>query len=102
TGRGKRAAAAGHVPATRHLAARLRGAAGAGHVHARRRDLLLPAPGRPDRRAGTGWGAGRGPAARGGPAVMIPLRVLEEIVDRSGVDRKSTRLNSSHEWISYA
>src|SRR6266699_5843716 len=29
--------------------------------------------------------SGRGPAARGGPAVMIPLRVLEEVIDRSGV-----------------
>ena len=32
-------------PAARDLAGRLRGAAGAGHVHARGRDQLLPAPG---------------------------------------------------------
>ena len=60
-------------------------AARPGHVHARRRDHLLPAAGRPARQPGTRRGAGRGPAARGGPAPMIPLPVLEEIVDRSGV-----------------
>ena len=53
-------AAAGHLPAAGDLAGRLRGAAGAGHVHARGRDQLLPAarvtwspgwsrPGRPTR-----------------------------------------------------
>ena len=41
---------AGHLPAARHVAGRLRGTAGAGHVHARRRDQLLPAARRPDRR----------------------------------------------------
>jgi DDE_Tnp_1-associated len=46
-----RAAAAGHLPAARDLAGRLRGSAGAGDVHARGRDQLLPAARRPDRRA---------------------------------------------------
>ena len=36
-------------------------------------------------RPGTRHGAGRGPAARGGPAPMIPLPVLEDIVDRAGI-----------------
>ena len=84
-GRRGRAAPAGHLPAARHLAGRSRGPARPGHVHARRRDHLLPAARRPARRPGTRRGAGRGPAARGGPAVMIPLPVLEEIVDRSGI-----------------
>ena len=42
-----RACPAGHLPAARDLAGRLRRAAGAGHVHARRRDQLLPAARRP-------------------------------------------------------
>ena len=63
----------------------LRGAAGAGHVHARRRDQLLPAARRPARRPGAGRRGRRGPAARGGPPAMIPLAVLEEIIDASGV-----------------
>ena len=46
---------------------RLRGAAGAGHVHARGRDQLLPAARRPGRRAGAGRRGRGGPAARGGP-----------------------------------
>ena len=84
-GRRGRAAPAGHLPAARHLAGRRRPAARAGHVHARRRDHLLPAARRPARRAGTRRRGRRGPAARGGPAVMIPLPVLEEITDRSGI-----------------
>ena len=48
--------------------AEARGAAGAGHVHARGRDQLLPAARRPARRAGAGRRGRRGPAARGGPA----------------------------------
>src|SRR5580693_10197976 len=57
-----------------------------GHrVHARRRDHLLPAARRPDRRPGAGRRGGRGTPARGGPAVMIPLPVLEDIIDRAGV-----------------
>ena len=84
-GRRGRAAPAGHLPAARDLAGRRRGAARPGHVHARRRDHLLPAARRPARRPGTRRRGGRGPAARGGPAVMIPLPVLEEIIDRSGI-----------------
>src|SRR5207247_9305605 len=34
------------------------------------------------------------------PAARGPVRDAE--ADRGGRDRKSTRLNSSHEWISYA
>ena len=63
----------------------LRRAARPGHVHARGRDHLLPAARRPARRPGTGRRAARGPAARGGPAAMIPLAALEEIIDRSGI-----------------
>ena len=84
-GRRGRAAPAGHLPAARHLAGRRRGAARPGHVHARRRDHLLPAARRPARRPGTRRRGRRGPAARGGPAAMIPLPVLEEIIDRSGI-----------------
>ena len=84
-GRRGRAAPAGHLPAARHLASRRRGPARAGHVHARRRDHLLPAARRPARRPGTRRRGQRGPAARGGPAVMIPLPALEEITDRSGI-----------------
>ena len=62
-----------------------RGAARAGHVHARGRDHLLPAARRPDRRAGARRRGRRGPAARGGPAAMIPLAAFEEIIDASGV-----------------
>ena len=65
---GKRAAPAGHLPAAGDLAGRLRGAAGAGHVHARGRDQLLPAARRPGRRAGAGRRGRGGAAARGGPA----------------------------------
>ena len=84
-GRRHRAAAAGHLPAAGDLAGRLRGAARAGHVHARGRDQLLPAARRPDRRAGAGRRGRGGAAARGGPAVMIPLAAFEEIIDASGV-----------------
>ena len=84
-GRRGRAAAAGHLPAARDLAGRLRGAARAGHVHARGRDQLLPAARRPGRRAGAGRRGRGGQAARGGPALMIPLAVLEEVIDASGV-----------------
>ena len=45
TGRRRRPAAAGHQPAAGDLATGLRGTAGAGHVHARGRDQLLPAAG---------------------------------------------------------
>ena len=62
-----RAAPAGHLPAARHLADRSRPAARAGHVHARRRDHLLPAARRPARRPGTRRRGRRGPAARRGP-----------------------------------
>ena len=65
-GRRERAAPAGHLPAARDLAGRLRGAARPGHVHARGRDQLLPAAGGPGRRAGAGRGGRGGPAARGG------------------------------------
>ena len=51
-GRRDRAAPAGGLPAAGHLAGRLRPAARPGHVHARRRDHLLPAAGRPARRPG--------------------------------------------------
>ena len=44
-GRWQRPAPAGYRPPARDVAGRLRAAAGAGHVHARRRDQLLPAPG---------------------------------------------------------
>ena len=68
-GRRGRPATAGHLPAARRLAGRLRGAAGAGHVHGRGRDQLLPAARRPGRRARAGRrGRGR-PAARSGPAL---------------------------------
>src|SRR5438105_9975519 len=36
---------------------------------------------------------------RGSGAVAVTGRILNE---RNFLDRKSTRLNSSHEWISYA
>src|SRR2546429_5999119 len=36
------------------------------------------------------------------PAVAVAGRVLEQGVRRIGLDRKSTRLNSSHGYISYA
>ena len=62
-----------------------RGPARAGHVHARRRDHLLPAPRRPARQPGTRRRGRRGPAARGGPAAMIRLPALEEITDPSGI-----------------
>jgi hypothetical protein len=52
-GRRGRAAPAGHLAAARHLAGRRRPAARPGHVHARRRDHLLPAAGRPARQPGT-------------------------------------------------
>ena len=55
-----------------------------GHVHARRRDQLLPAARRPGRRAGAGRRGRGGPAARGRPA-MIPLAAFEEVIDASGV-----------------
>ena len=84
-GRRHRAAPAGYLPAAGDVAGRLRGAAGAGHVHGRGRDQLLPAARRPDRRAGAGRRGRRGAAARGGPAVMIPLAAFEEIIDASGV-----------------
>ena len=83
-GRRGRAAPAGHLPAAGDLAARLRGAARAGHVHARGRDQLLPAARRPARRAGAGRRGRGGPAARGRPA-MIPLAAFEEIIDASGI-----------------
>jgi hypothetical protein len=79
-----RAAPAGYLPAACDLAGRGRGSAGPGHVHARRRDHLLPAARRPARRAGTGRGAGAGPATWRDP-VSIPLARIEEIVDASGV-----------------
>src|SRR5262249_56937760 len=67
------------------LAARLRGTARPGHLHARRRDHLLPAARRPGRRAETGR-RGRGGPAAGSPAVnAVPLARLEEIIDASGV-----------------
>ena len=69
----------------RHLAGRRRPANRAGHVHARRRDHLLPAARRPARQPGTRRRARRRPAPRRGPAVMIPLPVLEDITDRSGI-----------------
>ena len=50
--------------------AEVRGAAGAGHVHARGRDQLLPAARRPGRRAGAGRRGRRGAAARGAPAMI--------------------------------
>ena len=83
-GRRGRPAPAGHLPAARDLAGRLRGAAGAGHVHARGRDQLLPAARRPGRRPGAGR-RGRGGAAAGGRPAMIPLAALEEVIDASGV-----------------
>ena len=64
--------------------AELRGAAGAGDVHARGRDQLLAAARRPGRRAGAGQRGRRGAAAGGSPA-MIPLAALEEVIDASGV-----------------
>src|SRR5207249_12139866 len=63
----------------------LRGAAGAGDVHARGRDQLLPAARRPDRRPGTRQRGQSGEIARGGPPAMIPLAAFEEIIDASGV-----------------
>ena len=65
--------------------AELRGAARAGHVHARGRDQLLPAARRPGRRAGAGRRGRGGAAARGSPPAMIPLAAFEEIIDASGV-----------------
>ena len=69
-----------------HLAAGLRrGHARPGHVHDGGRDQLLPAARRPDRRAGARRRTRRGPAARGGPAAMIPLAAFEAVIDTSGV-----------------
>src|SRR2546427_9596339 len=39
---------------------------------------------------------------RGRPEARIPARCLAEVKRRAAVDRKSTRLNSSHSQISYA
>src|SRR5207247_6722444 len=56
-------------------------------------------------------GAGRRPAARaaGPPSAQLPVHQprpesgpRDEQVAELMADRKSTRLNSSHEWISYA
>src|SRR6266550_7690916 len=66
------------------MAGRLRGPARAGHVHARRRDQLLPAARRPDRRARAG-GRGRGGETPRRRPAMIPLAAWEEIIDASGV-----------------
>ena len=57
---------------------------GPGHVHARGRDQLLPAPGRSRRRAGACRRGGGGAAARGGPPAMIPLAPFEEVTGASG------------------
>ncbi len=83
-GRRGRPAPAGHLPAAGDLAGRLRGAARAGHVHARGRDQLLPAARRPRRRPGAGRRGRGGPAARGRPPAMIPLAAFEEVIDASG------------------
>jgi hypothetical protein len=64
-GRRDRAAPAGHLPAARDLAGRLRGAARPGHVHARGRDQLLPAARRPGRRPGPGRRGRRGHGCSG-------------------------------------
>src|SRR5207247_11266926 len=52
---------------------------------------------------------GPAPAALPGAAiednlyrVVVVERAPERVVERPALDRKSTRLNSSHEWISYA
>ena len=84
-GRRERPAPAGHQQAARDLAGRLRGSTGAGHVHACRRDQLLPAARRPGRRARTGRRGRGGPAPRSIPAVMITLAALEEVIDASGI-----------------
>src|SRR3712207_8899961 len=36
------------------------------------------------------------------PSITEPKRTVKQIVDEAGLDRKSTRLNSSHANISYA
>src|SRR5438105_15914533 len=56
--------------------------------------------------AGAGGGAGSGvpdqaPELEAEPGLAAPGQELA-LGDRAGTDRKSTRLNSSHEWISYA
>ena len=81
---GSRPAAAGHLPAAGDVAGRLRGAAGAGDVHARGRDQLLPAARRPRRRPGAGRGGAGGETAGGRPA-MIPLAAAESVTGASGI-----------------
>ena len=88
-GRRDRPAPAGHQPAARHLAGRLRRAARAGHVHARRRDHLQPAARRParhpaPRRRGRGGGAARAgsgehPARRGSKTSSTPPAIAPRI-----------------------
>jgi hypothetical protein len=59
-------------------------AAGAGDVHARGRDQLLPAARRPGRGAGAGRRGRGGPAARRRARAVTPLAALEEVIDASG------------------
>ena len=85
-GRRGRAAPAGRLPAARHLAGGLRPSCSAWP-----RSCTPPGSPAPSGSAtcSPAWNPparpGRGPAARGGPAAMIPLPVLEEITDRSGI-----------------
>src|SRR2546422_6781098 len=61
-------------------------------------DALPISPGRAPPPCGRGWASSRG-AAR--PCAR-PCRRMRTAVARSLQDRKSTRLNSSHGYISYA
>ena len=66
---------------------RLRRPDRAGHVHARRRDHLQPAPRRPARRPRPRHRSRGGRAARGGAAMTSPppLSQLEDIIEASGI-----------------
>ena len=86
----RRPAGPARQPAAGHLARRRRGADRPARVHARRRDLLLPAPRRHHRRPGPGHRSRRGDAARRQHPVTrrrvsaIGLPLLEDITDASG------------------
>src|SRR5260221_843535 len=60
-------------------------------------DQLLPAPGRSGRGAGTRGRDARGDAARGGPAAMIPLQILEEVIDGWRGSRRGSRCSGKPE-----
>src|SRR5699024_12512055 len=53
-------------------------------------------------RWGLGWGSGRGAPGIGGPLVAAVLFRCGHGAYSFAIDRKSTRLNSSHVSISYA